>query len=141
MTKAISGSALVLLMLVVLACTCGNLSNTNNSNNSNSIGMDDNTNENKSNDNKTSNNSNKKPPTGGGASTGIAECDTYLNLIDEYLNCPNVPESSREQWRKQRSETAERIQEAAKNETGKQIMASACQQMVASIEKEVEKCR
>jgi|GEM_PF-2616096 len=140
MTKSISSLAVALLMLFVLACTCGKSGSNENSNNSNSIGMNDNTNDNKSNDNKSSNNSNKKTPTTGGASTGIAECDAYLNLVDEYLKCPNVPETTREQWRKSREQTAQQIEEAAKNETGKAIMANVCKQAKETIEQQGVKC-
>jgi cytoskeletal protein RodZ len=149
MTKSKSSLALALLMLFVLACTCGktsefNTNNANNSNNSNSSGKNENksSNENKPSDDEDKGSNSNKTTTGKNESTGIAECDAYLDMIEKYLNCPNVPESSREAFRKQREQTTKQIRETAKNDTGKTIMAGACKQMTTVIEEKLkEECK
>lgn len=132
--------AVALLMLFILACTCGNRGKNSNANRVDiNVDTPSNGNGNSSNSNRrTNSNDNRTTST---AATGITECDEYMAAMDEYLNCPNVPESSREQYRKQREETATKIRDAAKTETGKAIMASVCKQMTSAIKDEIAKCK
>ena len=147
MTQSKLSLPLALLLLFVMACTCGKLGNRNsysdnNSNNSNSSTSNSNeSNDNRSsNDNSSTGNKNTSTTSGNTASTGIAECDEYLKMIDDYLSCPNLPEATREQWRNQRSEMFQRFKEAGKTDVGKSMMVEVCKKAAES-SKEGLKCR
>ena len=153
MKNAKMSMAVALLILFVLACTCGkkfefnenNSNNTNNTNNTNSSKSNDNKsndNESTEDENKNGNSNDNTSTTGSNQSTGIAECDAYLNAIEKYLKCPNVPEASRQAYRKQKEDLTRQIREVAKNDTGKAIMAGACKNMVSIIEDKIkEECK
>lgn len=129
--------AIALLMLFILACTCGRKYETNSNNRRISINENNSNNSNSSNDNGTENNNrandNGGTPTVTSSSTGIAECDAYIKMIEDYISCESIPAATRDQWRKQRDETVQQIRNASKTEAQKTIMAGACQQMVDTV--------
>jgi hypothetical protein len=129
--------ALSLLMLFILACTCGNRGKNSNSN---KIDISVENNDNSSNSNKrTNSNDNRTPPTTTSNSTGIAECDAYMKLIEDYLNCNDVPDAVREPWKKQRDNMIQQIKDAAKTEAQKETMAENCKKLTEDY-KNVLKC-
>lgn len=127
--------AIALLMLFILACTCGK--KYENSNNRNiSIDVNNSNNSNTSNDNRTENsnrNGNANTPTVSSSSTGIAECDAYIKMIEDYISCESIPAANREQWRKQRDDTVQQIRDSAKTDAQKAVMAGVCKQMVDTV--------
>lgn len=129
--------AIAMLMLFILACTCGKKYEYNSNNRNISINENNSNNSNSSNDNGTENNNrsndNGSTPTVSSSSTGIAECDAYMKLIEDYLNCESIPEASREQWRKQRDDTIRQIRDSAKTDAQKAVMAGVCKQMVDTV--------
>lgn len=136
MKKSTLSFPLAILMVFVIACTCGKLDNQNNSNSNNSNSSESGNSNGSENNNKSNENKTTSTKTD---STGIPECDAYVQMIEDYLNCNNVPEASREQWKKQRDDTIQKIKNAAKTESGKQFMASFCKQ-VTETAKDQLKC-
>jgi flagellum-specific peptidoglycan hydrolase FlgJ len=148
MTQSKLSLPLALLILFVMACTCGKTGNTNYSNSNSRNSNSSTSNNNESNDNKSSNansssdNKNTSSTTADKMeSTGIPECDEYMKKIDEYLKCPNIPAESREEWRKTREDTIQRIKQAGQTDAGKSIMAGVCNQMTDAIKDELVKCK